>query len=127
MDPDIGVIVCDNVRLDSAGGRGNIIRSGFLESFITSPEITLASPGAGEPLRLRNRYVVILNTNDGALSPDFLCRSLHIHLALKGDIQDRKSKIGNPRLEFLPQNRERIRGRVPWNDRAMVESRLALG
>jgi hypothetical protein len=107
-DPDIGVIVFDNVRLDSAGGRAKTIRSGFLESFVTAPELMIASPGAGEPLRLKNVYVVILNTNDGALSPDSLNRSLGIHLILRGDIQDRKSRIGNPRLEFLPQNRERI-------------------
>ena len=108
VDPDIGVIVFDNVRLDSAGGRAKVIRSSVVESFVTGPEVTLASPSAGDPLRLKNKYVVILNTNDGALSPDLLNRSLPIHLAPKGDIQDRKSKIGNPRLEFLPQNRERI-------------------
>jgi hypothetical protein len=107
-NPDIGVIVFDNVRLDSAGGRAKVIRSSFLESFVTNPEVILASPTAGEPMRFRNKYVIILNMNDGALSPDLLNRSLPIHLAPKGDIQNRKSKIGNPRLEYLPQNQERI-------------------
>ncbi|MEN6451706.1 MAG: hypothetical protein ABFC96_14535, partial [Thermoguttaceae bacterium] len=38
---------------------------------------------------------------------DFI-RSLPIHLAPTGDIQNRTSPIGNPRLEFLPRNRNRI-------------------
>lgn len=108
LDADIGLVVFDNVRLDSAGGRGTMIRSAFLESFVTSAEVTLASPGAGEALRVENKYVVTLNTNDGALSPDLMNRSLPIHLAPVGDVQDRPSDIGNPKLEFLPQNRERI-------------------
>ena len=49
MDPDVGIVLFDNVRLDSAGGRGKFIRSAFIESFVTSPEIILASPGAGDP------------------------------------------------------------------------------
>lgn len=108
LDADIGLVVFDNVRLDSAGGRATMIRSAFLESFVTSPEVTLASPGAGEALRVENKYVVTLNTNDGALSPDLMNRSLPIHLAPVGDVQDRPCDIGNPKLEFLPQNRERI-------------------
>jgi hypothetical protein len=107
-DPDIGVIIFDNVRLDSSGGRARTIRSSFVEGFVTGREVTLACPGAGDPLRLNNKYVVVLNTNAGALSPDLLNRSLPIHLVPKGDIQDRESKIGNPRLEFLPQNRDQI-------------------
>lgn len=108
FDADIGMAVFDNVRLDSAGGRGNMVRSAFLEGFVTNAEITLASPGAGEPIRIKNKYVVTINTNDGALSPDLLNRSLPIHLAPVGDVQDRHSDIGNPKLEFLPKNRERI-------------------
>lgn len=108
LDSDIGVISFDNVRLDSSGGRAKVIRSAFLESFVTNSEVILASPGAGEPIRIKNKYVVTLNTNDGALSPDLLNRSLPIHLAPVGDIQERQSPIGNPKLEFLPQNRERI-------------------
>jgi hypothetical protein len=106
--PDIGVICFDNVRLDSAGGRSRSIRSAFVESFVTNPEITLASPGAGEPVRLMNSYVVAINTNDGSLSPDLLNRALSIHLILKGDVHDRRSPIGNPKLEFLPQNHAKI-------------------
>ena len=54
-NPDVGLVVFDNVRLDSAGGRGKCIRSTFIESSVTSPEITVASPGAGQPLRLSMR------------------------------------------------------------------------
>jgi hypothetical protein len=75
---------------------------------VTSGEITLASPGAGEAITLTNKYLVIVTTNDGALSQDILNRALTIHLAPKGSIHDRVSAIGNPRLEFLPANRQRI-------------------
>jgi hypothetical protein len=105
---DVGVIVLDNVRLDSAGGKARCIRSAFVESFVTTPHITIASPGAGEPIHLHNEFVVAINTNDGTLSPDLLNRSLPIHLAPKGNVDDRVSPIGNPKLEFLPANREQI-------------------
>ncbi len=116
-DPEIGMICLDNVRLDSAGGRARCIRSGFIESFVTSPEVTLASPGAGELARLKNWFVVTVNTNDGSLSPDLMNRALSIHLAPKGDVQERRTPIGNPKLEFLPQNRERIEAEL----RGMIE------
>jgi hypothetical protein len=122
MDPDIGVVHFDNVRLDSAGGRGKFIRSAFIESFVTSPEIVLASPGAGDPIPLVNQFVALLNTNDGSLSEDLHNRSLPIHLAPRGSIHDRKSPIGNPKLEFLPQNRDRIEAEL----RGMIQQwRLA--
>ncbi len=116
-DPDLGVIVFDNVRLDSAGGRGRLIRSAFVESFVTNPEVMLASPGAGEVIALPNKFVVVLNTNDGSLSQDILNRALPIHLAPRGSIQDRHSPIGNPKLEFLPRNRSRIEAEL----RGMIE------
>lgn len=106
--PDIGGVLFDNVRLDSAGGRGRFIRSAFIESFVTNAEIVLASPGAGDPIRLVNRFVTVLNTNDGSLSEDLHNRSLPIHLAPRGSIHDRESPIGNPKVEFLPTNRDRI-------------------
>jgi hypothetical protein len=114
---EIGMICLDNVRLDSAGGRARCIRSGFIESFVTSPEVTLASPGVGEPARLTNRFVLTINTNDGSLSPDLMNRALSIHLAPRGDVQDRRTPIGNPKLEFLPQNQERIEAEL----RGMIE------
>jgi hypothetical protein len=117
LNPDLGVIEFDNVRLDSAGGRGNFIRSAFLESFVTSAEIMLASPGVGEAITLPNKYIAVINTNDGALSQDILNRALPIHLAPKGSIHDRESPIGNPKLEFLPKNRHRIEAEL----RGMIE------
>jgi hypothetical protein len=117
LNPDLGVIVFDNVRLDSAGGRGKFIRSAFVESFVTNPEITLSSPGVGEAITLSNKYVVLINTNDGSLSQDILNRALPIHLAPKGSIHDRESPIGNPKLEFLPNNRHRIETEL----RGMIE------
>jgi hypothetical protein len=107
-NPDIGMINLDNVRLDSAGGRDRFIRLAFLESFLTSPEIDLASPGSGQPMRLKNRFVMAITTNDGVVSADLLNRALPIHLAPKGNVLSRLSPIGNPKLEFLPENQERI-------------------
>jgi hypothetical protein len=117
QSPNIGVMCLDNVRLDSAGGKGRFIRSGFLESFVTNREISLACPGAGEPARLKNSFVMAITTNDGMLSPDLLNRALPIHLAPKGNVQGRSSPIGNPKLEFLPQNEERIAAEL----RGMIE------
>jgi hypothetical protein len=107
-NPNIALVLFDNVRLDSSGGRSKFIRSAFLESFVTSREVVLASPGAGEPMRLANNFVAVITTNDGSLSPDLSNRALSIHLAAKGDVQGRQSPIGNPRLEYLPQNRAGI-------------------
>jgi hypothetical protein len=117
LDPEIGILVIDNARTDSSGGRGGVIRSAFLEGLATSAEILQASPGGGEPLRVANQYVVVFTTNDGALSADLLNRAMSIHLTPKGDVQDRRSPIGNPRLEFLPNNRERIEAEL----RGMIE------
>jgi hypothetical protein len=44
-------------------------------------------------------------------------RALSIHLAPKGDVQDRRTFIGNPKLEFLPQNQQRIEAEL----RGMIE------
>jgi hypothetical protein len=119
-DPDLGMMFLDNVRLDSAGGRARCIRSAFLESFLTSAEIHLAAPGAGEPTRLTNAIVVAITSNDGMLSTDLLNRALPIHLAPTGDVHTRVSPLGNPKLEFLPANQERLeaelRGMIKrWN------------
>ena len=117
QDPEIGMICFDNVRLDSSGGRAKMIRSAFIESFVTNPEIVLAAPGIGELARMINWFVVTINSNDGSLSPDLMNRALSIHLEPKGDVQDRKTPIGNPKLEFLPQNQERIEAEL----RGMIE------
>lgn len=102
-EADVGVVVFDNVRLDSSGGRAKCIRSAFLESVLTNAEVTLASPKAGEPLRLSNRFVITLNSNEGMLSIDLMNRSLPIHLAPTSDVHEKQTAIGNPKLEFLPK------------------------
>jgi hypothetical protein len=115
-NPEIGVVVFDNVRVDSSG-RAKFIRSAFIESFVTSAEVTLASPGAGDPIQLENRYVVTINTNDGKLSPDLMNRALPIHLAPRGSVHERQTPIGNPKLDFLPAHQEQIEAEL----RGMIE------
>ena len=119
-NPEIGVVVFDNVRCDSSG-RSHFIRSAFIESFATSADVTLASPSAGEAIHLENRYVVTINTNDGKLSPDLMNRALPIHLAPRGSVHERETPIGNPKLDFLPahggQIEAELRGMIErWKD-----------
>jgi hypothetical protein len=90
QNPNIGVMCLDNIRLDSAGGKARFIRSGFLESFVTSPEIHLASPSVGATAWFKNRFVMAITSNDGVLSQDLLNRALPIHLAPKGNVQGRR-------------------------------------
>ena len=47
-----------------------------------------------------------------------LNRSLPVHLAPHGDVHDRDTAIGNPKLEFLPKNRDRIEAEF----RGLIES-----
>ena len=94
--PEIGVINFDNVRTDSSG-RGKIIRTGFVESFLTNSEIVLSSATSrSKPLRTANKFVVLLNTNEGSLSIDLLNRSLPIRLNPTGDLSDRISRNRQP-------------------------------
>ena len=57
---------------------------------------------------MANKFVVMLNSNEGSLSIDLLNRSLPIRLAPTGDVTQRMSPIGNPKLEYLPTNRRQI-------------------
>lgn len=121
-NPEIGMVVFDNVRCDSSG-RSSFIRSAFIESFVTNAEVTLASPGAGEAINLVNRYVVTINMNDGRLSPDLMNRGLPINLAPKGDVHERGTPIGNPKLDFLPAHHDQIAAEL----RGMIEKWKAAG
>lgn len=112
--PEIGVINFDNVRTDSSG-RAKLIRTGFLESFITNSEIVLSSATArNKPLRMANRFVVLLNTNEGAVSIDLLNRSLPIRLNPTGDLPDRIARAkeqlggGDVKHDWLPAHRDQI-------------------
>ncbi len=110
--PEIGVISLDNVRTDSSG-RAKIIRSGFLESFITNSEVILTSATSRKPIRSANKFVVLLNTNEGSLSIDLLNRSLPIRLDPSGDLSDRIAKAkerlgGDVKHEWLPAHQGQI-------------------
>jgi hypothetical protein len=111
--PEIGVISLDNVRTDSSG-RARVIRTGFLESFITNAEIVLSSATSrSKPIRTANRFVVLLNTNEGSLSIDLLNRSLPIRLNPTGDLTDRITKVkerlgGDIKHEWLPAHHAQI-------------------
>ena len=95
------------------GGRRSI-RSGFLESFITHSEIVMSSPTSrSKPLRTGNRFLVLLNTNEGAVSIDLLNRSLPIRLNPTGDLSDRISRArmilgGDVKHDWLPRHRDQI-------------------
>jgi hypothetical protein len=119
-DPDVGVVVIENARLDR---RDRFIASAFLERFATDPEPLLFSTGTGPPVRRRNDLVMAISTNFGSVSEDLLNRGLPIHLNPVGNVADRVSPIGNPRLEYLPANRERIAAEL----RGMIERWKAAG
>jgi hypothetical protein len=114
--PDCGVILFDNVRLGSAGG-GSHIRSGLIESFITNSEIILSAAKLSSTFRSPNKYVVLLNTNEGVMSADFLNRALPIGLNSTGDMEDRlaraKAKLGGDvKTEWLPANLTKIQSEL---------------
>jgi hypothetical protein len=111
--PQAGVINLDNVRTDSSG-RAKLIRSGFLESFITTADPVLSSTtGRLRAIRTANHYLVLLNTNEGAVGADLLNRSLPIRLEATGDLLERIARAketlgGDIKHEWLPAHRERI-------------------
>lgn len=111
---DCGVLVVENARLDR---RSNSISSAIIERFATDPHVFLFSTGTGPATRRRNDIVLAISTNFGTVSEDILNRSLPIHLDPVGHVAERISPIGNPKLEFLPQNREGIAAEL----RGMVE------
>jgi hypothetical protein len=119
-NPDVGVIVIENARLDH-GDR--FLASAFLERFATDPEPMLFSTGTGPPVRRRNDLVLAISTNFGSVSEDILNRGLPVHLNPVGNVADRVSPIGNPRLEYLPANREPIAAEL----RGMIERWKAAG
>lgn len=125
--PEIGVIVFDNVRLGSSGG-GTYIRSGLFESFITSSEFILSAAKLSLIFRSLNKYVVLLNTNEGVMSADFLNRSLHIGLNSTGDMEERLARAkarlgGDVKTEWLPANQPNIQAEL-WG---MVDKWLREG
>ena len=117
--PDTGVVNLDNVRT-TVPGRAKVIRTGLLESFLTHAEIGL-SRAWGRRLPSTNRYVVVLNTNEGSLSLDLLNRALPIHLESRGDVTEllARSPIGDLKIELLPKPPGPDRGRTVGHGRAL--------
>jgi hypothetical protein len=111
--PDAVVVVVENARM----GKEKVIASAFIERLATDPEPLLFSTGTGVPIRDRNDFVLAISTNFGSVSEDILNRAISIHLNPVGDIADRNSPIGNPKLEFLPANR----GKIAAELRGMIE------
>jgi hypothetical protein len=118
--PNAAVIGIDNARLDR---REQYIASAFIERFATDPAPFLFSTGTGSPVRVTNNYVLAISTNFGLVSNDIMNRALPIHLEPVGDVHRRESAIGNPKLEYLPANRERIEAEL----RGMIEDWKAEG
>lgn len=104
QDAEIAVVNIENVRLEGQ----HQIGSAFLERFLTDPEPELYAPGTGAPRRRVNDLIVTMSTNFGAINEDLGNRALPIHLDPIGDIDERQSPIGNPKMEYLPKNRDRI-------------------
>ncbi len=116
---DAAVIVVENARTE----RNKFIASAYLERFATDPVPLLFSTGTGQPVRVRNDFVLAISTNFGTVSEDILNRALPIHLNPTGNIADRDPLIGNPKLEFLPANEEKIAAEL----RGMIERWTAAG
>jgi hypothetical protein len=114
LNPETVVMNIENARLDHGA---KIIASAFLERFIGDPEPVLFSTGSGSPTHRRNDLIVAITTNYGSLSADLMNRSLPIHLAATGNIEERSNAIGNPKLQFLPMNRPQIEAEI----RGMIE------
>ena len=114
QSPDTGVVVIENARLDA---RDRCIASAFIERLATDPEPLFFSTGTGPAVKRRNDIVLAISTNYGTVSEDILNRSLPVHLNPVGNITDRNSPIGNPKLEYLPAHREEIAAEL----RGMIE------
>jgi hypothetical protein len=126
--PETGVIIFDNVRLGSAGG-GTQIRSGLFESFITNSEFILSAAKLSSSFRSLNKYVVLLNTNEGVMSADFLNRALPIGLHSTGDMEERLARAreklgGDVKTEWLPHHQAKIQAEL-WGmiDKWLKEGR----
>ncbi len=107
--PDVAVINIENARLETYQ---RYIASAFLERMITSSEMLLDATGVREPLQRPNDLLLTMSTNEGSVSADLHNRSAHIHLNPTGNVEDRGSQIGNPKLEYLPKYREEIEGEL---------------
>jgi hypothetical protein len=109
--PGAGVVVVENIR----PGKGDkYIASAMLERFVTDPEPAVHSSKHRDALKITNNLVIAISTNVGTVSTDLMNRGLPIHLDPVGNVADRPSSIGNPRLEYLPANRKKIEGALRY-------------
>jgi hypothetical protein len=113
--PGARVIYLDNVRLTR---RNRFIKSQFFESFITNKEISLASAKLRRAFTGPNKYMVLLNTNEGSLVADLLNRDCPIHIHCTDDLQERiakaKAKLGglDVKTEWLPANMQTLQAEL---------------
>ena len=105
------------MRLGSSGG-GKEINSALFESIITDTELLLSAASVKQVLSESNKYVVLLNTNEGVLSVDLSNRPLTINLTTSGDLDVRlarmKDKLGglDVKQEWLPANQANIQAEL---------------
>ena len=116
--PDVGVVTLENARLDR---NETYFASATLERFLTDPEPVLSSSKSHDALRIRNHLVFNISTNFGTVSEDLMNRGMPIHLTPIGNVADRQSPIGDPKLDFLPRNRDRLEAELlgmieVWNE-----------
>jgi hypothetical protein len=113
--PDARVIYLDNVRLTR---RNRFIKSQFFESLITNREISLASAKLRRALRGPNKYIVLLNTNEGSLVSDLLNRDCPIQIHCADGLQERiakaRAKLGglDVKTEWLPANMQKLQAEL---------------
>lgn len=105
-DPFTGVVSIGNIRRD-----GVLIESPFLERIITNNDPLLQSSRIrGRGAKRKADFVMCCSANQGRFSTDLMNRSLPICLEVKGDIEKRKSDLGDIdiRRQYLPEHAEEI-------------------
>jgi hypothetical protein len=105
-DPFTGVVSVGNIRRD-----GEMIESAFLERILTSKDPLLqSSKMRGNGVKRTADFVLCCSANLGKFSTDLMNRSLPICLEVKGDIEKRKSNLGDIdiRRQYLPEHAEEI-------------------
>lgn len=105
-DPFTGVVTVGNIRRE-----GEIIESAFLERILTSKDPLLqSSKMRGNGVKRTADFVLCCSANQGKFSADLMNRSLLICLELVGDIEKRKSPLGDIdiRRQYLPEHAEEI-------------------
>lgn len=106
-DPAVGVVRVGNVR-----ARGGAMASAFLERFLTNRRPLITSSRIRDGRVVENRIVLMVTTNDGALSEDLLNRSLVIRLEARGDVRNRRPEIGNPREDYIPAHEAEMEAEI---------------